>query len=87
MHIGKRFVRNLALGCAAALALLVGAKAQAPQEDAPAFPPALNATLEKLRDAALSNDYAWLQTAHLTIGNIVGACRQLTLQKAGLQNV
>ena len=37
-----------------------------PREKVIAWPPELVGKLEKLRDAALSDDYAWKQVAHLT---------------------
>ena len=53
------------LFCAIGLAAPLG-KIQAQQQPAAAaWPPELIAKLEKLRDAALSNDYAFRQAAHL----------------------
>jgi hypothetical protein len=60
-----------ALTCSAITAVLFAApllRAHA-QEQAPSpasLPPQLISNLEKLRDAALSSDYAWKQLAHLT---------------------
>jgi len=66
MHKFMRFVRIFALGVAGAMTLPVALYPQAPAEEAPKLSPELTATLEKLRDAALSSDYAWRQVAHLT---------------------
>src|SRR5215472_4279602 len=67
MYIPTRFGKILAV-CTVTVALLspVALSAQTQTEEAPALPPALTAILEKLRDAALSSDYAWRQAAHLT---------------------
>ncbi|HEY2460376.1 MAG TPA: M20/M25/M40 family metallo-hydrolase [Candidatus Acidoferrum sp.] len=59
------------MGVAAAflLASLVVAKSvrgQEAQTKAAPLPPSLVADLEKIRDAALTDDYAWRQVAHLT---------------------
>ena len=65
---GSYLRRSLAFGLA--LSLLAGGFAPARAQQAPAKPPSLPpeliANLEKLRDAALSSDYAWRQVAHLT---------------------
>ncbi len=59
------------LACCAATASLLAAPllrahAQEPAQPGATLPPQLIANLEKLRDAALSSDYAWKQIAHLT---------------------
>lgn len=53
------------LGVLAFAMPLFPATAQEPAK-APAWPPKLISNLEKLRDTALSSDYAWRQLAHLT---------------------
>src|SRR5882762_1129193 len=67
-QVRKHLVKNIFICGLAAIALgipLGGARAQG--QPAPlAWPPELLANLEKLRDAALSSDYAWRQVAHLT---------------------
>jgi carboxypeptidase Q len=64
----KRFLKVIPFCVMVGLALaapLQEARAQQPSA-APAWPPELIANLEKLRDAALSSDYALRQAAHLT---------------------
>jgi carboxypeptidase Q len=48
------------------LPLVLGVAAQAPPQQAPGLPADLVASLTRLRDAALTSDYAWRQVAHLT---------------------
>jgi carboxypeptidase Q len=53
--------------CSAALLLAASFSCPAQQpEKTPTWPPELIAKLEKIRDAALSSDYAWRQVAHLS---------------------
>jgi len=61
-----KLIRILGLAVLSTLTLPIAVNAQASAEEAPQLLPALTAKLEKLRDAALSSDYAWLQAAHLT---------------------
>jgi carboxypeptidase Q len=58
----RRLFLILSLGV---FGFVLAAKSQAPPQTA-SLPPALVANLQKLRDAALSSDYAWRQAAHLT---------------------
>jgi len=64
----KQPVKNLFLCGLVAIALAAPTgKTRSQEQPAPrAWPPELLANLEKLRDAALSSDYAWRQAAHLT---------------------
>ena len=69
----KRLVSNAKLAFLAGIFSWVGlfapnqVRAQVPAAPrSVAWPPELVGKLEKLRDAALSNDYAWKQLAHLT---------------------
>jgi carboxypeptidase Q len=64
----KQLLKNIFICGLGAIALCIprgGTRAQG-QPAPPAWPPELVANLEKLRDAALSSDYAWRQVAHLT---------------------
>jgi hypothetical protein len=63
-HLRKNLLRCV-LSAGALVAPLGRADAQQRQMPPP-WPPQLVAKLEKLRDAALSSDYAWRQVAHLT---------------------
>jgi hypothetical protein len=64
----------LAAGTVLSLALSVVAQTQQP----PGLPAELVAKLARLRDAALTSDYAWRQVAHLTdnIGPRLAGSRQ-----------
>jgi hypothetical protein len=46
--------------------LALGAAAQTPSPQSPGLPSELMAKLARLRDAALTSDYAWQQVGHLT---------------------
>src|ERR1700680_3130954 len=61
-----RFPRTSLLVGATTILLALGAAAQTPSQHPPGLPSELMAKLAKLRDAALTSDYAWRQVGHLT---------------------
>src|SRR5215470_6402572 len=73
-----RFLRTSLLVGGATILLALGAAAQTPSPQPPGLPSELMAKLAKLRDAALTSDYAWRQVAHLTqnIGPRLAGSRQ-----------
>src|SRR5262252_10648418 len=61
-----RFLRISLLVGATTILLAVSVAAQTPSPQPPGLPFELMAKLARLRDAALTSDYAWRRLAHLT---------------------
>jgi hypothetical protein len=66
MRLAEALVRSCVLVTGAVLSLALTVMAQTPPQQTPALPSELAANLARLRDAALTSDYAWRQVAHLT---------------------
>jgi carboxypeptidase Q len=66
MRLTEALVRSSVLVTGAVLSLTLTVMAQTPPQQTPALPSELAANLARLRDAALTSDYAWRQVAHLT---------------------
>ena len=73
-----RFLRTSLLAAVTIILLALGVAAQTPSPQPPGLPPELVAKLARLRDAALTSDYAWRQVAYLTenIGPRLAGSRQ-----------
>jgi Zn-dependent M28 family amino/carboxypeptidase len=73
-----RFLRASLLAAGIIMLLALGVAAQTLSPQAPRLAPELVAKLARLRDAALTSDYAWRQLAHLTenIGPRLAGSRQ-----------
>ncbi|MFZ0878706.1 MAG: hypothetical protein WA002_04380, partial [Candidatus Acidiferrales bacterium] len=69
-RLRRRFTRNIRLCGLVALMILASVIRSGAQRGAPPagpnWPPEVVANMEKLRDAALTSDYAWRQVAHLS---------------------
>jgi carboxypeptidase Q len=66
MRLIEALLRTSLLAAGTVLLLAFSVAAQTSPEQAPELPSELVANLARLRDAALTSDYAWRQVAHLT---------------------
>jgi carboxypeptidase Q len=66
MRLRVALFKTSLLAAVTVLSLALSAAAQTPTMQAPPLPSELVANLARLRDAALTSDYAWRQVAHLT---------------------
>jgi carboxypeptidase Q len=73
-----RFLKTSLIVGATTILLALGVAAQTPSPQPPGLPSELTAKLARLRDAALTSDYAWRQVKHLTenIGPRLAGSRQ-----------
>jgi carboxypeptidase Q len=73
-----RFLKTFLIVGATTILLALSVAAQTPSPQPPGLPSELTAKLARLRDAALTSDYAWRQVKHLTenIGPRLAGSRQ-----------
>jgi carboxypeptidase Q len=73
-----RFLKSFLIVGATTILLALGVAAQTPSPQLPGLPSEVTAKLARLRDAALTSDYAWRQVKHLTenIGPRLAGSRQ-----------